>query len=81
MYILDSLALSHAFTSLVAVRRALRLRKNYVKLAMYNHFAYTLIFSLLATAAFTVWVFVKVNFPRDSCLEVGLFSQIRVKDV
>ena len=60
----------HAFTSLVSVRRALRMRKNYVKLSMYNHFAYTLIFAILAALAFTVWMFVEVNFPKNGCLEV-----------
>lgn len=71
MFIINLDPSPHAIISLVEVRRALRLRKNYVKLAMYNHFAYTLIFSLLATLAFTIWVFVEVNFPKDSCLEVG----------
>ena len=61
---------THAITALIGVRRALRLRKNYVKLAMYNHFAYTLIFSLLATLAFTIWLFVEFNFPKAGCLEV-----------
>ena len=46
------------------------MRKNYVKLSMYNHFAYTLIFAIVAALGFTVWMFVEVNFPKNGCLEV-----------
>ena len=38
---------------------------------MYNHFAYTLIFAIVAALAFTVWMFVEVNYPKDGCLKVG----------
>jgi type VI protein secretion system component VasK len=69
LFFMDSFIFYWAMTALIGVRRALRLRKNYVKLAMYNHFAYTLIFSLLATLAFTIWLFVEVNFPKAGCLE------------
>ena len=34
---------------------------------MYNHFAYTLIFAIVAALAFMVWL---VNFPKNGCLEV-----------
>ena len=65
-----SLTPPHIFTSLVTVRRALRLRKNYVKLSMYNHFAYTLIFAIVAAIVFTAWLFVEVNFPKGGCVKV-----------
>ena len=38
---------------------------------MYNHFAYTLIFAIVAALAFTVWMFVEVNYPKELCLKVG----------
>ena len=65
-----SLTPPHIFTSLVTVRRALRLRKNYVKLSLYNHFAYTLIFAIIAAAVFAIWSFVEINFPKNGCLKV-----------
>lgn len=69
LFIMDCIIFYWIFTSLVGVRRALRLRKNYVKLSMYNHFAYTLIFAILVALAFLLWMFVEVNFPRHLCLE------------
>ena len=33
----------HIFSALVTTRRALRIRKNIVKLSLYNHLAYALI--------------------------------------
>ena len=41
-----------------------------MKLSMYNHFAYTLIFAIVAALAFTVWMFVEVNYPKDGCPKV-----------
>ncbi len=47
LFIMDTIIFYWIFTSLVATRRALRLRKNYVKLSLYNHFVYTLIFAII----------------------------------
>ena len=43
----DAAIIYWVFVSIVATRRALRLRKNFVKMSLYNHFAYTLIFGIL----------------------------------
>ena len=37
---------------------------------MYNHFAYTLIFAIVAAVVFTAWLFVEVNFPKGGCVKV-----------
>jgi hypothetical protein len=71
LLLLDTFIFYWIFTSIVDTRRTLRLRKNYVKLAMYNHFAYTLIFAIIATIAFIIWVFVALEYPTGDCLMVG----------
>lgn len=71
LLLLDTFIFYWIFTSIVDTRRTLRLRKNYVKLAMYNHFAYTLIFAIVATIAFIVWVFVALEYPSGMCLTVS----------
>lgn len=43
------------FSSLVTTTRALRLRRNDVKLGLYRHFTNTLIFAVLASVAFMCW--------------------------
>ena len=45
---------------------------------MYNHFAYTLIFSIVAALGFTVWVFVEVNFPEKGCLKVRCGERVKM---
>ena len=65
-----SLTPPHMYRSLQRVRRALRQMKDYVKLSMYNHFLYALIFTVVVAGVFTVWLFVKINFPKNGCLEV-----------
>jgi len=71
LLLLDTFIFYWIFTAIVDTRRTLRLRKNYVKLAMYNHFAYTLIFAILATIGFTIWVFVALEYPSGLCLTVS----------
>lgn len=71
LLLLDTFIFYWIFTAIVDTRRTLRLRKNYVKLAMYNHFAYTLIFAIIATVAFIIWVFVALEYPAGLCLTVG----------
>lgn len=43
------------FTALVNTTRALRLRRNEVKLSLYRHFTNTLIFAVLASVIFMGW--------------------------
>ena len=40
----------HIFSALVTTRRALRIRKNIVKLSLYNHLAYALIATVVGEA-------------------------------
>ncbi|XP_042144501.1 transmembrane protein 87A [Ixodes scapularis] len=44
------------FSSLSQTTRTLRLRRNVVKLSLYRHFTNTLIFAVLASIVFMVWV-------------------------
>ena len=71
LLIFDTLVIYWIFTAIVDTRRTLRLRKNYVKLAMYNHFAYTLVFAIVASLGFVVWALVTLNFPAGNCLTVS----------
>lgn len=68
LLLLDTFIFYWIFTAIVDTRRTLRLRKNYVKLSMYNHFAYTLIFAIIATVGFITWVFVALEYPSEMCL-------------
>jgi hypothetical protein len=72
LLIFDTFVMYWIFTAIVDTRRTLRLRKNYVKLAMYNHFAYTLIFAIVASLGFVVWALVTLNFPSGNCLTVSV---------
>ena len=56
---------SHIFSALVTTRRALRIRKNIVKLSLYNHLAYALIATVVASLVFIVWQFVAIT--RSGC--------------
>ena len=38
---------------------------------MYNHFAYTLVFAIVASLGFVVWALVTLNFPAGNCLTVS----------
>ncbi|MCG8620513.1 MAG: lung seven transmembrane receptor family protein [Proteobacteria bacterium] len=71
LLIFDTFVMYWIFTAIVDTRRTLRLRKNYVKLSMYNHFAYTLIFAIVASLGFVVWALVTLNFPSGGCLTVS----------
>ena len=73
LLIFDTFVMYWIFTAIVDTRRTLRLRKNYVKLAMYNHFAYTLIFAIVASLGFVVWALVTLNFPSGGCLTVSAY--------
>ncbi|MFH4978586.1 hypothetical protein AB6A40_005295 [Gnathostoma spinigerum] len=45
------------FTALITTMRALRLRKNMVKLNVYRHFTNALCFTVIASAVFIIWKF------------------------
>ncbi|MCI4382648.1 hypothetical protein PGIGA_G00017200 [Pangasianodon gigas] len=45
----------HVFMSLSQTTRLLKLRRNVVKLSLYQHFTNTLIFSVLASIIFIIW--------------------------
>lgn len=47
---------AHVFISLSQMTRLLKLRRNVVKLSLYQHFINTLIFSVLGEVDFCVWV-------------------------
>ena len=54
------------FSALVATTRTLRLRRNVVKLALYRHFANTLVLSVIASVVFMMW---NIKFHRlEECL-------------
>jgi hypothetical protein len=54
--VLDSIICWWVFSSLVQTTRTLRLRRNLVKLNLYRQFTNTLIFAVLASIVFMVWV-------------------------
>ncbi|KAK2174050.1 hypothetical protein NP493_828g02042 [Ridgeia piscesae] len=54
--VLDATICWWIFTSLVQVMRTLRLRRNLVKLSLYRHFTNTLIFAVLASLGFMIWM-------------------------
>ncbi|RWS01637.1 transmembrane protein 87A-like isoform X1 [Dinothrombium tinctorium] len=54
--VLDSIICWWIFSSLVQTTRTLRLRRNLVKLNLYRQFANTLIFAVLASIIFMIWV-------------------------
>lgn len=55
------------FSALLATTRALRLRRNEVKLSLYKHFTNTLIFAVIASVVFMSWSLLMHTFP--SCLK------------
>lgn len=54
--LLDSAICWWIFSSLSQTTRTLRLRRNVIKLSLYRHFTNTLIFAVLASVVFMVWV-------------------------
>jgi len=54
--------------SLIATRRALKVREKSPVLNLYNYFSCTLALVVLAHFAFSIWVFVVLNYPRNGCL-------------
>uniref|UniRef100_A0A665WCV7 Transmembrane protein 87A n=1 Tax=Echeneis naucrates TaxID=173247 RepID=A0A665WCV7_ECHNA len=50
-----SLICGHIFISLSQTTRLLKLRRNVVKLSLYQHFTNTLIFSVVASIVFIIW--------------------------
>lgn len=68
LFILDAAIMWWIFMGLVNTRRTLRLRNNTVKLSIYNHFMYTLIFTVIASLVFTVWMMLEINYPKGDCL-------------
>lgn len=59
------------FTSLVQTTRTLRIRKNVVKLTLYRHFTNTLIFTVLASLAYMIYM-VKEN-KFNNCITITTF--------
>jgi len=59
------------FTSLVQTTRTLRIRKNIIKLTLYRHFTNTLIFTVLASLAYMVYM-IKENRFND-CVSITTF--------
>ncbi|KAG9336794.1 hypothetical protein JZ751_003142 [Albula glossodonta] len=53
--LIDSCVIFHIFISLSQTTRLLKLRRNVVKLSLYQHFTNTLIFSVLASIVFIIW--------------------------
>ncbi|KAJ8289129.1 hypothetical protein COCON_G00017880 [Conger conger] len=53
--LIDSCVIVHIFISLSQTTRLLKLRRNVVKLSLYQHFTNTLIFSVLASIVFIIW--------------------------
>ncbi|XP_049320076.1 transmembrane protein 87A [Astyanax mexicanus] len=53
--LIDSCVMWYIFISLSQTTRLLKLRRNVVKLSLYQHFTNTLIFSVLASIIFIVW--------------------------
>jgi len=65
--IIDSSICWWVFSALVATTRTLRLRRNVVKLALYRHFANTLVLSVIASVVFMMW---NIKFHRlEECLK------------
>eukprot|EP00731_Ephydatia_muelleri_P033353 Em0028g28a len=56
------------YLGLVDTRKVLRIRKNEVKLSLYNHLMYALIFTIVATIGFIVWMLLEIDFPANDCL-------------
>ena len=54
--------------SLIATRRALKVREKSPVLNLYNYLSCTLALVVLAHFAFSIWVFVVLNYPRNGCL-------------
>lgn len=54
--LVDSVICWWIFSSLSQTTRTLRLRRNVIKLSLYRHFTNTLIFAVLASVVFMVWV-------------------------
>ncbi|XP_057304106.1 transmembrane protein 87A-like [Hydractinia symbiolongicarpus] len=57
------------FTALVQTTRTLRIRKNIVKLTLYRHFTNTLIFSVVASLAYMIWMIKQSRFT--DCIDVS----------
>ncbi len=76
LVLLDAAIMFWIFSAIVETRRTLRIRKNLVKLAMYNHFSYALIFAVLATIGFVIWDVLTHFFPTDKCLTVSVWKEL-----
>lgn len=70
LLVTDFCIMAWVFTSIIGTRRTLRIRKNMVKLAVYNHFAYALIFSIIAAIGFVIWDLLAHLYPSEGCLKV-----------
>ncbi|XP_057367235.1 transmembrane protein 87A-like [Daphnia carinata] len=65
--LLDAAICFWIFLSLVQTTRTLRLRRNTVKLSLYNHFTNTLIFAVVSSLIFMLW---SIYYHRmDTCLK------------
>ncbi|KAL5474834.1 hypothetical protein EMCRGX_G026854 [Ephydatia muelleri] len=68
LFLFDVFIVWWIFKGLVDTRKVLRIRKNEVKLSLYNHLMYALIFTIVATIGFIVWMLLEIDFPANDCL-------------
>ncbi|MGH0148407.1 UNVERIFIED_CONTAM: hypothetical protein FKN15_014137 [Acipenser sinensis] len=59
-----SLTKRHIFISLAQTMKLLRLRRNLVKLSLYRHFTNTLIFTVIASVIFIIWMSKTFKFSK-----------------
>ncbi|RXM35713.1 hypothetical protein EOD39_3924 [Acipenser ruthenus] len=59
-----SLTKQHIFISLAQTMKLLRLRRNLVKLSLYRHFTNTLIFTVIASVIFIIWMSKTFKFSK-----------------
>ncbi|XP_003385804.1 PREDICTED: transmembrane protein 87A-like [Amphimedon queenslandica] len=65
LFLLDTGIVYWIFSALINTRRNLRVRKNTVKLALYNHLGYALIATVIASLTFIIWQFIYIT--RSNC--------------
>lgn len=64
--IIDALFCWWIFTSLLATMKTLRIRRNVIKLSLYNHFTNTLVLAVLISLGYIIWSLVEHRFA--SCI-------------
>ena len=70
---------SHIFSALVTTRRALRIRKNIVKLSLYNHLAYALIATVVGKSNTQPYHMYMYTVPsHDTHVHVYMYVHVHV---